>query len=115
VAIDCLANEKAEGRSFIWVVDRSGEIVGYLRAVLEEGDFGSFARIAEFWVQDEDAWSEATEALFKAATASFEEMGVSRLDGWALPGDRKTKGLFESAGFKAAVLLMSRPMEAGGR
>jgi len=38
------------------------------------------------------------------------EHGCTGVDGLALPGDRTAKGFFESAGFKARLLTMHRPL-----
>ncbi|HUY67212.1 MAG TPA: GNAT family N-acetyltransferase [Acidimicrobiales bacterium] len=49
--------------------------------------------------------------LLDTAVAWMEEQGCTGVDGTALPGDREAKNFFESAGFKARVLTMYRPLD----
>jgi GNAT superfamily N-acetyltransferase len=44
----------------------------------------------------------------------FGSEGCSGVDGIALPGDRVAKNFFESAGFKARLLVMHRPLSDRG-
>jgi hypothetical protein len=48
--------------------------------------------------------------LVEAAVSWLEGQGAVGVDGTALPGDRQAKNFFESAGFKARVLTMYRPL-----
>lgn len=47
-------------------------------------------------------------ALVEALTAWFRDAGCTGVDALALPGDRDTKQLFESAGFTARLLVLHR-------
>ena len=41
----------------------------------------------------------------------FRDRGCTGVDGTAYPGDRAAKSFFESAGFKARLLVMHRPLD----
>jgi GNAT superfamily N-acetyltransferase len=47
--------------------------------------------------------------LLEAALGWLAERGCPSVDGPALPGDRRAKNFYESAGFKARLLTMHRP------
>jgi GNAT superfamily N-acetyltransferase len=49
--------------------------------------------------------------LVERAIAWFRERDCSGVDGTAYPGDRAAKNFFESAGFKARLLVMHRPLD----
>lgn len=49
-------------------------------------------------------------ALVDALMAWFREAGCSGVDALALPGDRDTKQLYESAGFTARLLVLHHPL-----
>ncbi len=49
--------------------------------------------------------------LVERALTWFREQGCSGVDGSAHPGDRSAKNFFESAGFKARLLVMHRPLD----
>lgn len=51
-------------------------------------------------------------ALLGALTSWCATQGCTEIDGAALPGDRLTKQLYESGGFKARLLVMHRPLTA---
>lgn len=48
--------------------------------------------------------------LLDRALEWFGDHGCSGVDGTAHPGDREAKSFFESAGFKARLLVMHRPL-----
>jgi len=52
--------------------------------------------------------------LLDSVVAWCDERGCSGIDGVALPGDRSAKQFFESAGFKARLLVMHRPAPGPG-
>ncbi len=49
-------------------------------------------------------------ALITEALAWMRQQGCDGVDGVALPGDRTAKAFFETAGFKARMLTMYRPL-----
>jgi GNAT superfamily N-acetyltransferase len=49
--------------------------------------------------------------LVERALEWFTAVGCAGVDGTAFPGDREAKNFFESAGFKARLLVMHRPIE----
>lgn len=51
--------------------------------------------------------------LIDSLMSWFEAEGCIGADGIALPGDRDGKNFFESAGFKARLLVMHRTIESG--
>jgi GNAT superfamily N-acetyltransferase len=48
--------------------------------------------------------------LLESVVSWFTDREVEGVDGTALPGDRQAKNFFESAGFKARMLTMYRPI-----
>ena len=48
--------------------------------------------------------------LLERSLTWFGDRGCDGVDGTALPGDREAKQFFESAGFKARLLVMHRPL-----
>jgi GNAT superfamily N-acetyltransferase len=48
------------------------------------------------------------DALLEAATASAVDAGAHVIEGFALPGDRNTKNLYERAGITARLITVSR-------
>jgi GNAT superfamily N-acetyltransferase len=49
--------------------------------------------------------------LLEATLDWFRAQGCTGVDGTAHPGDRTAKNFFESAGFKARLLVMHRPLD----
>ena len=49
--------------------------------------------------------------LIEQALGWFGSQGCTGVDGTAFPGDREAKNFFESAGFKARLLVMHRPID----
>jgi len=49
--------------------------------------------------------------LLDEALGWFRDAGCTGVDGTAHPGDRGAKNFFESAGFKARLLVMHRPLD----
>jgi hypothetical protein len=49
--------------------------------------------------------------LLDRSLAWLGERGCAGVDGTALPGDRTAKTFYESAGFKARLLTMHRPLD----
>jgi len=49
--------------------------------------------------------------LVERAIDWFRDRGCTGVDGTAYPGDRAAKNFFESAGFKARLLVMHRPLD----
>ena len=50
------------------------------------------------------------DALLDVATAAAVEAGAHVIEGFALPGDRNTKNLYERAGITARLITVSRPL-----
>jgi GNAT superfamily N-acetyltransferase len=54
------------------------------------------------------------ELLVDAATAWARGAGCEGIDGWALPGDREIKNLFERSGLTARGIVVHRPLDGDG-
>ena len=50
------------------------------------------------------------DALLDVATAAAVDAGAHVIEGFALPGDRNTKNLYERAGITARLITVSRPL-----
>lgn len=90
------------GPVMTWVVGED-EIAGTVSAWLE-GDVGWMA----LWVTEAMRSRGVGRQLAHAALDWLADAGASEFDALALPGDRATKQLFESLGFKARLLVMRR-------
>jgi RimJ/RimL family protein N-acetyltransferase len=69
-----------------------------------EGTVGWLA----LWVPPEERGKGVGRQLAQAALDWLSEQGAQEFDALALPGDRATKQLLESLGFKARLLVMRR-------
>ncbi len=89
---EAVARDVAEGR--VWVALRDGELVG---AALVEARC-----IRGLWVAPDHRRQGVATSLLSAL---LQRPDAPR-DAWALPGDRATKSLYESVGWKARLLTM---------
>jgi len=69
-----------------------------------EGEVGWLA----LWVAEATRGQGRGRQLAQTALAWLADQGATQFDALALPGDRATKQLFESLGFKARLLVMRR-------
>ena len=87
----------------VLVVESSGDLCGFADMEIS----GSVAMVRRVYI------SEAARELGAGATMIDElriharASGCTRIDAYALPGDRLTKNLFERAGMKARLLIAS--------
>lgn len=94
------------GGSSIWVATIDAVVVGYL--VLEVD--GGIARILDVFVHPEARELGFGDELIAAALTAARAASATLLEGEALPGDRETKNLYERAGIKARLIVVSTPL-----
>jgi len=91
----------------IWLVaEVSGAVVGVLTMRVEAGT----ATVERVFVEPAARGHGAGDALVATASAEARRRGASRIDGWALPGDRETKNLYERNGLTARAIIASRDL-----
>lgn len=89
----------------VWLVAVIGEhVVGVLTARVD-GDVFIVDRV---YVEPSARAHGAGDALVAALLELAPTHGVHRVDGWALPGDRETKNLYERNGMTARAIIASR-------
>ena len=88
---------------WIGVADLDGFVVGYIELALT----GDIAEVRQVYVQPEARELGFGDGLLDAARREAQRHGSSALEGFALPGDRETKNLFERAGITARKIIVS--------
>jgi GNAT superfamily N-acetyltransferase len=88
---------------WIGVAELDGFVVGYL----ELGVTGDIAFVRQVYVQPEARELGFGDGLLDAARQEALRHGCSALEGFALPGDRETKNLYERAGITARKIIVS--------
>jgi GNAT superfamily N-acetyltransferase len=88
---------------WVAVAELDGFVVGYL----ELGVTGDIAIVRQVYVQPEARELGFGDALLDAARQEALRHGCSALEGFALPGDRETKNLYERAGITARKIIVS--------
>lgn len=83
-------------------------VVGYLVVDV----VGDVATVDQVWVTPEARELGFGDALLEAAEARAVARGARVLEGYALPGDRHTKNLYERAGITARLITVSRALSA---
>lgn len=91
----------------LWVGEFGGATVGLAAGRVGPGGVG---RVDCCYVRPEARRVGVGGALMEALVGWFRDAGCSEVDGAALPGDRETKQLYESAGFTARLLILHRPL-----
>ena len=81
--------------------------------VLAEDRDREVGLIQDLYVEPEARSVGLGEMLLNDLLAFFSARGIVEVDASALPGDRATKNFFESAGFKARLLIMHRHTGGG--
>lgn len=93
----------------LWfVADVGGVVVGVLTAHINT-DTGTIV-IDRVFVDPSARAHGAGDALIVAVLSAAEHRGIRRADGWALPGDRETKNLYERNGLTARAIIASRTL-----
>ena len=89
----------------VWLVaEIDGCVIGVLTARKEDDTLV----IDRVYVDPSARSHGAGDALVVALLNSARSHGVVRVDGWALPGDRETKNLYERNGMTARAIIASR-------
>src|SRR5690606_39088611 len=81
-------------------------VVGYLVASQE----GDLARVDDVYVTAAARELGFGDALLEATIVAVRATGARTLDAEALPGDRDIKNLYERAGIKARLIVVSTPL-----
>lgn len=92
----------SEGGS-LWVATIDDVVVGYLLCGVE----GDTARVLDVFVHPGARELGFGDELLAAALTAARASGAARLEAEALPGDRDTKNLYERAGIKARLIVVS--------
>ncbi len=96
----------ADPRAFTSVAHIDDVLVGYIVAVVT----GALARIVDVYVTPAARELGFGDALLAEAVTRARAAGATTLDGEALPGDRDIKNLYERAGIKARLIVVSTPL-----
>jgi GNAT superfamily N-acetyltransferase len=88
---------------WIGVAELDGFVVGYLELAVT----GHIAVVRQVYVQPEARELGFGDGLLEAARREAQRHGCGVLEGFALPGDRDTKNLFERAGITARKIIVS--------
>lgn len=95
----------ADSPDRIWLVAEMGEcVIGMLTA---HSDMKTLV-VDRVYVEPAARAHGAGDALIAALVDVARARGISRVDGWALPGDRETKNLYERNGMTARAIVASR-------
>lgn len=88
---------------FVLVVESSGEVCGFADMKVSH----SAAMVQRIFISEEARELGAGATLIEELKNLARALGCTRIDAYALPGDRLTKNLFERAGMKARLLIAS--------
>jgi len=88
---------------WIGVAELDGFVVGYLELAVT----GDIAFVRQVYVQPEARELGFGDGMLDAARQEAQRHGCSALEGFALPGDRDTKNLYERAGITARKIIVS--------
>ena len=88
---------------WIGVAELEGFVVGYLELSVT----GDIAVVRQVYVEPEARSLGFGDGLLDAARQEALRHGCSALEGFALPGDRETKNLYERAGITARKIIVS--------
>jgi GNAT superfamily N-acetyltransferase len=103
-----------------WIADEATQVVvGTYSDVIVGIGAGTVARVADrsvgriecFYVEPDARAVGVGGAIIDALIAGFAARGCTDVDAMALPGDRSSKQLLESAGFKARLLILHRSLD----
>jgi len=88
---------------WVAVAELDGFVVGYLELAVT----GEIAVVRQVYVQPEARQLGFGDGLLEAALDEARRHGCSALEGFALPGDRETKNLYERARITARKIIVS--------
>lgn len=95
----------ADSPGRIWLV---AEIESFVVGVITARRENAVLVIDRVYVDSSARSHGAGDALVSALLDSAAKHGMDRVDGWALPGDRETKNLYERNGMTARAIIASR-------
>lgn len=91
------------------VAEIDGSVIGYAEAAVQRlADGALICVVGAFYVEPGAREVGAGEALIDLVKAWATEVGAEAVDVVALPGSRETKNFFESSGFAARLIVMTR-------
>ena len=91
--------------TFVAGVDET--VMGYLVARLGQAKIGKIATIEQVFVTKDARNIGIGDALVSATIRWAKAESLNALDGFALPGDRETKNLFERSGLVARLITVT--------
>lgn len=91
----------------VFVAGSNDVVMGYLIARLGRAKSGSIATIEQVFVTKDARNLGIGDALVSTTIAWAKSEFLVALDGYALPGDRETKNLFERSGLVARLITVS--------
>ncbi len=86
-------------------------IVGVAAGTVAESGPRTLGRIECFYVEPEARAVGVGQAMVERLLEHFTSRGCTDVDAVALPGDRSSKQLLESSGFKARLLILHRSLD----
>jgi len=89
--------------SLVLVVESSGVLCGFADMKISD----SVAMVRRVYISEAARELGAGATLIDELRIHAKALGCTRIDAYALPGDRLTKNLFERAGMKARLLIAS--------
>ncbi len=89
-----------------FVCEVNGEAVGCLLAVTS----ATTVTVVRVYVCTDARGHGCGDAMIAELLAEARRRGAKRVDGWALPGDRETKNLYERNGLTARAIIASRQL-----
>ena len=95
--------------TFVAGVDET--VMGYLVAKLGQAKSGKIATIEQVFVTKDARNIGIGDALVSATIAWARAESLVALDGFALPGDRETKNLFERSGLVARLITVTTDLK----
>jgi GNAT superfamily N-acetyltransferase len=86
-------------------------VMGYLVAKLGQTKSGNIATIEQVFVTKDARNIGIGDALISATISWAKAESLAALDGFALPGDRETKNLFERSGLVARLITVTTDLK----
>ena len=102
---------EADANTEVLVGTFSDVVVGIAVGTLTRLGTRRVGRIECFYVEPDARTVGVGQAIVGSLVEWFAEQGCTDVDAVALPGDRSTKQLLESSGFKARLLILHRSLD----
>lgn len=100
----------ADQGTVVFVGTFSDVVVGLGAGTVTQLGERRVGRIECFYVEPDARAVGVGQAIVGSLVEWFEQQGCTDVDAVALPGDRSSKQLLESSGFKARLLILHRPL-----